>query len=68
MANMLVPGGYLWLLVPDDTDSVNPDHAWFFDQTTLRTAVERTGLVVDRIVSRKIVEREKFLYLRARKA
>ncbi len=67
MADVLVSGGHLWILVPDDSDPVNPDHIWFFTESTLRAAVERTGLVVDRLVSRKIVPREQFIYLRARK-
>jgi len=68
MAEVLVPGGHLWLLVPDDSDPVNPDHWWHFTEATLRAGVEKTGLTVDRLVSRSIVPRENFLYMRARKA
>jgi hypothetical protein len=53
--------------VPDDSDPVNPDHLWHFDERTLRGCVEAAGLVVERLVVRKYIERENFLYVRARK-
>ena len=67
MADALAPGGQLWLIVPDDEDPVNPDHLWFFTETTLRVAVEAAGLKVDRLASRRHVKHESFLYCRASK-
>lgn len=67
-AELLAPGGQLWLVVPDGTDKVNPDHNWFFSQDSLWFAVESTGLTVETITIRRYVQRENFLYLRASKA
>lgn len=67
MAEYIIPGGVLYLIVPDDSDPTNPDHLWFFDINTLRACVESTGLLVERLVLRRIVKRENFLYCRARK-
>lgn len=66
-ASLLVPGGQLWVIVPDDSDPLNADHLWFFTEATLRATIERAGLVVDRLVSRKHIERENFIYARASK-
>ena len=65
LAGMLEPGGELWLIVPDDSDPVNPDHKWFFTEAALRAAVVGARLFVSRISVRKIIERENFIYLRA---
>jgi SAM-dependent methyltransferase len=67
MAGLLTHGGELWLIVPDDSDPLNPDHLWFFDERTLRGCLERAGLQVVTLVSRKHIEREAFIYARARK-
>jgi SAM-dependent methyltransferase len=66
-AELLAPGGQLWLVVPDDTDPVNPDHLWFWSLRSLTLAIFQAGLVVDAITSRKMIERESFLYCRASK-
>jgi SAM-dependent methyltransferase len=63
----LVPGGQLWVVVPDDSDPLNPDHLWFFNPATLRTCVERAGFAVELLETRRVVEWENFLYCRARK-
>jgi SAM-dependent methyltransferase len=68
MATCLQPGGELWIVVPDDSDPSNPDHFWMFTEATLRSAVEAAGLVVERTAVRKYIERENFLYARARRA
>lgn len=70
MHRLLTPGGFLAVLVPDDTDPVNPDHRWFFNERSLRKAVELVGFASDSIavVYRKVVEKEGFLYCVARKA
>lgn len=67
IAASLEPGGELRIVVPDDSDPVNPDHLWHFTRTTLPRAVEAAGLEVAHLAARKVVEREEFLYLRARK-
>lgn len=67
MADSLCSGGELWIVVPDDTDPVNPDHLWFFTCDSLRACVESAGLEVVRLELRRIVKRENFIYCRARK-
>lgn len=64
-AACLAPGGELWLITPDDTDQCNPDHLWYFSLRTLRRCVERAGLIVVGVATRRYIERENFLYLRA---
>jgi SAM-dependent methyltransferase len=65
--DLLEPGGWLWLIVPDDSDPTNPDHQWFFTEETLRRCLEAGGFTVERLVMRKYIERENFLYCAARK-
>ena len=67
MVAALEPSGELWIVVPDDSDPVNPYHLWFFNERTLRAAIEATGLTILRLVVRSIVPREQFLFVRARK-
>ncbi len=67
MVRSLLPHGHLWIVVPDDSDPVNPDHLWFFTEATLRNLLESSGLIVERIVTRKYIERESFIYASARK-
>jgi SAM-dependent methyltransferase len=64
---LLEPGGWLWLIVPDDSDPVNPDHQWFFTGTSLTHCLRDAGFSVERLVMRKYIERENFLYCSARK-
>lgn len=59
--------GLLVLIVPDDSDPVNPDHLWFFSERTLRALLEKTGFIVERFAIRRLKERENFLYCVARK-
>ncbi len=66
-AELLAPGGELWVIVPDDSDLCNPDHLYFFDQNTLRRCIERAGLTVLKMAMRRRVERENFIYCRAQK-
>jgi len=66
-ADLLTPGGELWLIVPDDSDLLNPDHVWFFTPATLRSCLEAAGLAVVRLEVRRRVEKELFIYARARK-
>ena len=67
MAEYLAPGGVLYIIVPDDSDPVNPDHLWFFNTATLDLSIRRAGLVVEVLVTRQRVEHEKFIYCKARK-
>lgn len=66
-AGLLAPGGELWLVVPDDSDPVNPDHLCFFTPDSLRRSVESAGLDVVRLEARRVVPQELFIYCRARK-
>jgi SAM-dependent methyltransferase len=67
LAATLRPGGELWIVVPDDSDPVNPDHLWIFNQDTLKSCVEVSGLTIERMAMRKYIERENFIYCRARR-
>jgi len=64
---ILAPGGHLVVLVPDDTDLTNPDHLWFFNQTTLALTLARLGFRVERLVTTDVVTHEKYVYCHARK-
>ncbi len=62
MRRCLKPGGQLVLVVPDDSDPVNPDHLWFFTQKTLRVCMLYAHFTEIRTVERQIMEHEKFIY------
>lgn len=62
---MLARAGELWIVIPDDSDPINPDHVWHFSADSLRRTVEMAGLTIERLVTRQYIEREQFLYLRA---
>lgn len=64
---MLAETGVLYLIVPDDSDLTNPDHYTFFNQSSLRRALEGTGFSVERLEIRRHVKNEGFLYAKARK-
>ena len=64
-AEMLAPGGQLWVVVPNDDDPLNPDHTWYFSEQSLRSAVMSAGLEGVMIRAFQRIERERFLYLRA---
>lgn len=65
---LLKPGGLLYLIIPDDSDPINPGHLWFFNETTLLNAMDQAGFIVDILQSRQIVPHEKFIYVKARKS
>jgi SAM-dependent methyltransferase len=65
MLRMLYPGGRLYLVLPDDSDRVNADHLWFFTEATLRATLERIGFEDIRMTSRRLIERENFIYCAA---
>lgn len=67
MYKLLCPGGLLYIVVPDDRDPTNPDHFWFFNTTTLPAVLSHTGFKVEKMVTKKIVEHEDFIYCLARK-
>ena len=64
-AEILAPGGELWLIVPNDDDPLNPDHLWTFDEQSLCTVVVCAGLRAVTLSTFQRIERERFLYLRA---
>lgn len=63
----LEPGGYLLLLVPDDSDLCNPDHLWFWNRVTLKRLLLSRGFSVERLEMRRRVAHENFIYCVARK-
>lgn len=66
--DMLVPGGRLILIVPNgEDDPVNPDHVWFFTPATLRSTLDRIGFTDVRMVEKRIVPKERFIYASATK-
>lgn len=65
MAGDLIPGGLLYIIVPNDEDLCNPDHWWFFNTESLRVTVEAAGLRVDIMTSRRRVKHEEFIYCKA---
>lgn len=67
LAGLLRPGGELWVVVPDDSDPVNPDHLFFPTMSSLQYCIEASGLVVKTMCMRKRIERENFIYARAEK-
>lgn len=67
MAASLDAHGVLYLLVPDDHDPCNPDHDWLFTAESLKLMVEGVGLDVEALAVRRVIERERFVYCKARK-
>lgn len=67
VSQLLAPGGLLYLIIPDNTDPLNPDHLWFFSEDSLRYHLGQAGFVIDRFEVRKRIERENFIYVLARK-
>jgi hypothetical protein len=59
------PGAECWIIVPDDSDPVNPDHLWFFTEATLADLLEASGFHLDKIATYQHIAREKFVYARA---
>jgi len=62
---LLAPGGVLYLIVPDDSDPVNPDHFWFFNLESLQRTLEKVGFQNVAIAVRRYVAHENFLYAAA---
>lgn len=60
--DMLGKGGYLAIIVPDDSDLTNPDHWWFFTPVTLPKLLIHTGFTVRCCSVRKRVAHENFIY------
>ncbi len=61
------PNGQLVLIIPDDTDLCNPDHLYFFNESSIKRILELTGWFVEKFCLQKIVPQENFLYLLARR-
>ncbi len=67
MRHALLPGGLLYVVVPDDTDLRNPGHLWFFRPSDLNRVAELAGFKVEKLEVRRIVPQENFIYMRARR-
>ena len=67
MYTTLKPGGYLYLLIPDDSDLGNPDHFWFFKESTIVQWFQEVGFVGIKSISEQVVIYEKFIYVVGRK-
>lgn len=66
MYHCLRSGGSLYILVPDDSDLFNPDHLWFFNESTLCSALRLSGFEqIDSAKTVKVVPRENFVYVKA---
>lgn len=64
-SKLLRSDGEFWIIVPDDTDPLNPDHQWFFSIESLGHCLQDAGLEVMAMETRKYIERENFIYCRA---
>lgn len=62
MYNALNPGGRAYILVPDDTDQTNPDHWWFFTESSLTSLLCKTGFSEVKTQLRRRVLHEQFIY------
>ena len=67
MYNDLKPGGNIYIIIPDDTDLGNPDHLWFFKQSSIRQWFDEVGFVDVKSIKKKVVVYEDFIYIVARK-
>ncbi len=65
MFQMLKPGGKLWIVIPDDTDKVNPDHLWFFSPEDIHRVLEQLNFTEVQYEVRQRVQHEKFIYVTA---
>lgn len=66
-ASLLSRFGELWIVIPDDSDPLNPDHTWYFNEASLRRCLADAGLAVEGFAIRKYIEREQFIYVKAYK-
>jgi len=67
MASLVLPGGHLYIVIPDDEDLGNADHLHYFTPDCLVNAVTAAGLTVIGTHVRRVVEHEQFIYLIAEK-
>jgi 2-polyprenyl-3-methyl-5-hydroxy-6-metoxy-1,4-benzoquinol methylase len=65
--DLLVPGGTLYLLIPDDEDLDNQDHVWFFSRESAIALLTECGFEVTSAQVAKIVQHESFMYFVAKK-
>jgi SAM-dependent methyltransferase len=66
MAMLLKPKGILLLVIPDNSDLLNPDHHWFFTQAGIERWLHDLQLCDIRTIEKQIVPREKFIYVAAK--
>jgi len=67
MHNQLLPAGYLYLIVPDDEDLRNPEHTWFFKESTIRQWLAEVGFINIKTTMKRVVAHEQFIYCVAQK-
>lgn len=67
IASAIIPGGLLYLLIPDDSDLANQDHNWFFTEESAISLMVMNGF--DVLSSRvfRIVSHENFMYFVGKK-
>ena len=65
MYRRLYPGGELWLIIPDDSDLVNPDHLWFFSPQDIERVLQQIGFCDLTVAVRQHIIRERFIYVQA---
>lgn len=65
--SQLKEGGRLVLIIPNDEDTMNPDHLWFFTQADLHFTLMRIGFQDIRTTMRRRVPQEQFIYAVAHK-
>jgi SAM-dependent methyltransferase len=59
---LLRPRGKLLVVVPDDSDPVNPDHRWFFTAPNLESTLRAAGAINIRTAVFRRVAHENFIY------
>lgn len=67
MSSIMVPGGRIYIIVPDDSDMVNPDHLWFYTRQTLTDVLKANGFGRVSTNTRRRVAHENFIYASALK-
>jgi len=67
LTSLVKDNGYLFILVPDNSDLYNPDHFWFFDEGVLTSWAQAAGLAVRGCVRKNVTPREDFIYFLAQK-
>jgi 2-polyprenyl-3-methyl-5-hydroxy-6-metoxy-1,4-benzoquinol methylase len=67
VSSAIIPGGLLYLLIPDDADLENQDHNWFFTEESAMSMMKLNGFEVLSSRVFRIVSHENFMYLVGKK-